>query len=263
MSDAPVLLFDSGLGGLSVLRELRVRMPGRRLVYVADDAAFPYGDWSEAALSTHIRALFRDLVEVHRPCLVVIACNTASTLVLHHLRQDFPGLPFVGTVPAIKPAAELTASGLISVLATPGTVKRAYTEALILSFAEHAEVRLVGAPCLADLAEKVLRGRMVTDDAIFDEILPCFVEADGARTDIVVLACTHYPFLINRFRRVAPWPVDWLDPAEAIAVHAATLLPRQTPTDEPASDRAIFTAGRPGAPTRNLLRGFGLRVQQD
>jgi glutamate racemase len=155
---APVLLFDSGLGGLSVLRELRLRTPGRQLVYVADDAAFPYGAWGEPELAAHIRRLFGDLLATWRPCLAVVACNTASTLVLSELRADHPGVRFVGTVPAIKPAAERTASGLISVLATPGTVRRAYTGALIRSFAAHARVQLVGSARLAAMAEASLRG---------------------------------------------------------------------------------------------------------
>ncbi len=247
-------------------------MPGRRLVYVADDAGFPYGAWAEPELAAHVRTLFRGLVAAWRPCLAVIACNTASTLVLGDLRADHPDTPFVGTVPAIKPAAERTASGLISVLATPGTVRRAYTEGLIRSFAAHARVQLVGSARLAAMAEASLRGRAVADAEILDEIRPCFVEAGSARTDIVVLACTHYPFLANRFRRLAPWPVDWLDPAEAIVAHAASLLPAGAPEnrmqdwmrhgmhDGPEPDLAVFTAGDPGASTRNLIRGFGLAV---
>lgn len=258
MSASPVLLFDSGLGGLSVLREVRVRMPGRRLVYVADDQAFPYGDWSEPALAAHLRALFHDLLPRVRPCLSVIACNTASTLALGDLRADHPDAPFVGTVPAIKPAAERTASGLVSVLATPGTVRRAYTEELVRSFAGQAQVTLVGSERLAALAEACLRGHAVEDAELWAEIAPCFVEREGARTDIVVLACTHYPFLANRFRRLAPWPVDWLDPAEAIAARAASLLPDDVPPGEPGPDLAIFTAGPPDGATANLIRGFGL-----
>jgi glutamate racemase len=262
---APVLLFDSGLGGLSVLRELRVRVPGRRLVYLADDAAFPYGAWGEPELAAHIRALFREVVEACRPCLAVIACNTASTLVLSELRADHPRTSFVGTVPAIKPAAERTSSGLVSVLATPGTVRRAYTEGLIRSFADGARVTLVGSPRLASMAEASLRGHPVADGEILDEIRPCFVEEGARRTDIVVLACTHYPFLANRFRKLAPWPVDWLDPAEAIVARAASLLPDGA-ADAAADgdegtlrpDLAVFTGGAPDGPTRALVGGFGL-----
>ena len=260
MSEGPVLLFDSGLGGLTVLREARVLMPERRFLYVADNAAFPYGNWEEEALRARIVALFGELIAKHRPSICMIPCNTASTLVLGDLRAAYPGMSFVGTVPAIKPAAERTRSGLVSVLATPGTVKRQYTRDLITQWASKCEVHLVGSVHLAALAEDYLRNGFVDEDAVQAETAPCFVERDGRRTDIVVLACTHYPFLANRMRKTAPWPVDWLDPAEAIARRALSLLPRHVgePTEGP--DRAIFTAGEPDAATRSLIRGFGLRA---
>ena len=257
----PILMFDSGIGGLTVLREARVLMPDRRFVYVADDAGFPYGDWEEEALqgAAHlaVRRAARDAIG---PEIAVIPCNTASTLALGDLRAAYPGTPFVGTVPAIKPAAERTRSGLVSVLATPGTVKRAYTRDLIQSFATQCHVRLVGSQNLARMAEAYIRGEALADEAVLAEIAPCFVETDGKRTDIVVLACTHYPFLANIFRRLAPWPVDWLDPAEAIARRAQSLLRRcrrtAIPTTQP--DRAVFTSGNPDFPTRRLMQGFGL-----
>ena len=255
----PILMFDSGIGGLTVLREARVLMPDRRFVYVADDAAFPYGDWEEEALRARLISLFGELLEAYRPEIAVIPCNTASTLALADLRAAYPGTPFVGTVPAIKPAAERTRSGLVSVLATPGTVRRAYTRDLIQSFATQCHVRLVGSQNLARMAEAHIRGETPTDAAVLAEIEPCFVEKDGRRTDIVVLACTHYPFLANIFRRLAPWPVDWLDPAEAIARRALSLLSPSSPADlghDP--DRAIFTSGNPDFPTRRLMQGFGL-----
>jgi glutamate racemase len=261
MTDRPVLMFDSGIGGLTVLREARVLMPDRRFVYVADDAGFPYGDWEEDALKRRIVDLFGQLLETHRPEIAVIPCNTASTLVLSDLRAAFPGTPFVGTVPAIKPAAERTRSGLVSVLATPGTVKRAYTRDLIQSFANECHVRLVGSQSLARMAEAYIRGTVLDDAAVLAEIEPCFVAQDGRRTDIVVLACTHYPFLANVFRRLAPWPVDWLDPAEAIARRALTLLPAASivePEHDP--DAAIFTSGGADFLTRRLMQGFGLSV---
>ena len=172
-----------------------------------------------------------------------------------------PGTPFVGTVPAIKPAAERTRSGLVSVLATPGTVKRAYTRDLIQSFAGQCHVRLVGSQSLARMAEAYIRGEVPLDEAVLAEIAPCFVESDGKRTDIVVLACTHYPFLANIFRRLAPWPVDWLDPAEAIARRALSLLNSSSPVDPGQQpDRAIVTSGNPDFPTRRLMHGFGLTL---
>ena len=203
--DAPVLVFDSGIGGLTVLREARMLMPEQRFVYVADSAAFPYGDWDADALLDHMLHLFGRLIRDLRPVAVIIACNTAFTLAGEALRRQFPQTPFIGTVPAIKPAAERTASGLISVLATPATVSRDYTRGLIESYASRCEVHLVGSRTLAALAENYICGLPVSDDALLAEVASCFVEDDGRRTDIVVLACTHYPFLANRFRRIAPW----------------------------------------------------------
>ncbi|UGY08971.1 glutamate racemase [Phyllobacterium pellucidum] len=260
VADRPILVFDSGIGGLTVLREARVLMPDRRFVYIADDAGFPYGDWEEAALCERIVELFGGLIAKYDPEIAIIACNTASTLVLDDLRRAYPGVPFVGTVPAIKPAAERTSSGLVSVLATPGTVRRAYTRDLIQSFASQCHVRLVGSQSLARLAEAHIRGEFVDDAEIRQEIAPCFYERDGKRTDIVVLACTHYPFLANVFRRLAPWPVDWLDPAEAIARRGLSLLKVNGTGEEPehGDDFAMFTSGNPDFSTRRLMQGFGL-----
>jgi glutamate racemase len=260
MDRRPVLVFDSGIGGLTVLRELRVLVPGRRFVYVADDAGFPYGAWEEAALARRIVKLFGKLIAAHDPVVAVIACNTASTIVLSALREAYPDTPFVGTVPAIKPAAERTRSGLVSVLATPGTVKRQYTRELIHDWAQKCHVRLVGSDQLAALAETYMRDGFVDEEAVRAEIAPCFVEMDGRRTDIVVLACTHYPFLVNRMRKTAPWPVDWIDPAEAIARRAQSLLDgdRQDVLRD-APDLAVFTSHDPPLLIRRLMRGFGLQ----
>lgn len=257
----PVLVFDSGIGGLTVLREARVLMPERGFIYVADDAGFPYGGWEEGALQARILSLFADLLDTYEPEICVIACNTAFTLAGAALRNAFPQMTFVGTVPAIKPAAERTRSGLVSVLATPGTVKRAYTRDLIQSFASKCHVRLVGSENLARMAEAYIRGDSLDDAAVRAEIAPCFVEKDGARTDIVVLACTHYPFMANLFRRLAPWPVDWLDPAEAIARQARRLVPAVDGAEHPGEgDFAVFTSGKPDFSTRRLMQGFGLSL---
>ncbi len=262
MTDKPVLLFDSGIGGLTVLREARVLMPERRFIYVADDAAFPYGDWEEPALRMHIVRLFGELLDKYCPEISIIACNTASTLVISDLREAFPSHPFVGTVPAIKPAAERTCSGLVSVLATPGTVKRQYTRDLIMQWAQQCHVRLVGSTQLARLAEIYMRDGFVDESAVQAEIAPCFVEKDGKRTDVVVLACTHYPFLANRMRKLAPWPVDWLDPAEAIARRALALLPvsNKDRTEDHERDLAVFTSGKVSFSAKRLMHGFGLML---
>jgi glutamate racemase len=258
----PILMFDSGIGGLTVLREARVLMPERGFIYVADDAAFPYGSWEEEALKAHILTLFDRLLQDYTPEICIIACNTAFTLAGAALREHFPDMTFVGTVPAIKPAAERTRSGLVSVLATPGTVKRAYTRDLIQSFASQCHVRLVGSENLARMAEAYIRGEALPDEAVQAEIAPCFVEKDGHKTDIIVLACTHYPFMANLFRRLAPWPVDWLDPAEAIARQARRKVPLVAGAVHPEHfDFAVFTSGGADFATQRLMQGFGLDIR--
>lgn len=220
-----VLVLDSGVGGLSVQREIKRALPDAGLLYLADRAAFPYGDWEADALRDHIASLVNSVSDVWQPSAVVVACNTASTLVLQRLRE-FLDVPVVGTVPAIKPAAQKTKSGVFAVLATPGTVKRDYTQDLIIDFAPEHHIALVGATGLAALAEDKLAGRAVDLDRLRREIAPCFVEKSGERTDCVVLGCTHYPFLQEEMEQVAPWPVTWIDPAPAIARRLTDVLKR-------------------------------------
>jgi glutamate racemase len=146
---------------------------------------------------TRVLAVMAVLLQRYQPTLAVVACNTASTLVLPQLRARF-AVPFVGTVPAIKPACAASVSKRVSVLGTEATVAREYTRSLIRDFANGAQVTLVGAARLAGYAEAELHGEPATDEAIRSEIAPCFVEQDGTRTDTVVLACTHYPLLLPR-----------------------------------------------------------------
>jgi glutamate racemase len=258
MARAPtILVFDSGLGGLTVHREIAVARPDARHVYVADDAFFPYGDQGEAALVERVVALMATLIDTHRPDLVVIACNTASTLVLPHLRARF-AVPFVGTVPAIKPACAASTSKRVSVLGTEATVSREYTRALIRDFANGAEVTLVGSARLAGYAEAELNGTPAADAAIAAEIAPCFVDRDGRRTDMVVLACTHYPLLLDRFERLAPWPVSFHDPAPAIARRVVDLI-GPPGNDRPPPARFQFTSGQPPSkPLAAALARFGI-----
>jgi len=218
-----ILVFDSGLGGLSVAKALRVIAPEAELAYAADNAAFPYGDWQESALVERMVSVMEKLIASTQPDVVVIACNTASTIGLEALRHRFD-VPFVGTVPAIKPAANITKSGHISVLATPGTVNREYTKALMETYAFHCEVTLHGAENLARMAEDKLTGKAVDLAALRDEIAPVFVEDEKGRTDAVVLGCTHYPLLLEELQQVAPWPVTFIDPAPAIARQALRMV---------------------------------------
>lgn len=261
MSKPCVLVFDSGLGGLTVLREIARQRPDLHLVYAADDAAFPYGRLADNVLVDRVVTVIDNLAARLDPALVVIACNTASTLALPALRARF-SIPFVGTVPAIKPACERSKTKRVSVLATPGTVQRDYTQALIREFGAGSKVTLVGSERLASLAEAALNGDEVSDEAIAAEIRPCFVD-DGARTDTIVLACTHYPLILDRLEKLAPWPVSWLDPAEAIARRASSLLPLSEAREQPPID-AYFTSGRqPGAILVRALGQFGAKPAPD
>jgi glutamate racemase len=256
LANPTILVFDSGLGGLTVYREIARARPDARYVYVADDALFPYGAIEEDRLITRALDLMEKLVAAHRPDLVVIACNTASTIVLPSLRARLR-VPFVGTVPAIKPACAASKTKRVSVLGTEATVKREYTKALIREFAADCQVTLVGSARLAGLAEAALAGDPVEDDAIAAEIAPCFVD-DGARTDTVVLACTHYPLLADRFARLAPWPVNFIDPAPAIARRVVELVGPARNGHATAAPEVVFSSGRtPPAAMRAWIDEIG------
>jgi glutamate racemase len=252
-----ILIFDSGLGGLTVHREVQAARPHADILYVADDAAFPYNALKEPALVARVVALMGDLIAQYRPDLIVLACNTASTIVLTDLRKKF-SLPIVGTVPAIKPACAASLTRRVSVLGTQATIAREYTRALIRDYAQGCQVTLVGSKELAGYAEADLAGTPVGDTALHAEIAPCFVD-DGARTDTVVLACTHYPLLLDRLRQVAPWPVNFIDPAPAIARRVNNLLGAADLKSQPGGARAIFTSGRPPAA---LLARFGIDASE-
>ncbi len=259
INSAPtILVFDSGLGGLTVFREAVKARPDASYVYVADDACFPYGRHSESELVGRVVPLMADLIALHAPDLVVIACNTASTLVLPHLRARF-AVPFVGTVPAIKPACLSSRSRLVSVLGTEGTVQREYTRSLIRDFGQGCDVTLVGAAHLAAVAEAALRHEAVDDGAITHEIAPCFVTDGGRRTDTIVLACTHYPLLLDRLTCLAPWRVDWVDPAPAIARRVTDLIGRPATDARGSAARIAFTSRNEPTPALTAaLAQFGL-----
>jgi glutamate racemase len=255
-----ILVFDSGLGGLTVFREITKTHPGARFIYAADDAFFPYGQHGESELRARVVAVMAEFINTHEPDIVVIACNTASTIVLTDLRLRFK-VPFVGTVPAIKPACAASRSKLVSVLGTQATVGREYTKVLIQDFAQGCDVTLVGSAKLASIAEAGLVQSAISDASIGDEIAPCFVEDGERRTDTVVLACTHYPLLLDRLESNAPWPVDWIDPAPAIARRVCDLLP-PVPSERPGARlkaQAVFTSARiPSAPLNTALARFGI-----
>ena len=263
MTAPTILVFDSGLGGLTVFREIAAARPDARLVYAADDAFFPYGGHGESELVARVVPLIGELIARTTPDLVVIACNTASVQVLPHVRAHY-AVPFVGTVPAIKPACAASKTRRVAVLGTEATVKREYTRKLIDDFSQGCAVDLVGSARLATIAEDALRAQPVDDAAIAAEIAPCFVDAGGRRTDTIVLACTHFPLLLDRLERLAPWPVAWIDPAPAIARRVLDLLGPPRPAARGPAAQAVFTSGKPVPPAlAAALASFGIAVGAD
>ncbi|PVE22244.1 glutamate racemase [Microvirga sp. KLBC 81] len=257
-----ILVFDSGLGGLTVFSEVLKARPDARFVYAGDDAAFPYGRLSEQTIIVRVLAVMERLIGLYDPQLVVVACNTASTIVLPHLRERF-SVPFVGTVPAIKPAAQATQTGYITMLATSATVTREYTRDLVQTYAADCKVNLVGSRLLAGFAEAELAGNPVSDEELIEELQPCFIEDEGGRTDVVSLGCTHYPLLLPRLQKLAPWPVTWIDPAPAIARRVTQLIGSPIPGHEADENEAlaVFTGGAGiTAAFREALRAKGLPV---
>ena len=241
---ATAIVFDSGVGGLSVFDCIAAALPRLRLLYVADNAYFPYGTKEEAALVTRVRGLLAGLTERLHPDLIVVACNTASTVALPALR-DALAVPIVGTVPAIKPAAQASITRVIGLLGTPGTVRRQYTQALIDEFAPDCTVLRYGSAELVELAEQKLRGESIAPAAIERALAGLIDQPGGERMDTVVLACTHFPLLADELAAGAPRPLRWIDSGAAIARRVAALLDgaaASAKADAPPRHRAVFTA---------------------
>ena len=217
-----MFVIDSGLGGLSVVRALRVARLTTPLIYLADTAGFPYGGRTADELLTRASAIVERLVAQHGPAPIVIACNTLSTLCLADLRARFT-YPFVGTVPAIKVAATLSRTRRFTLLATPNTTHSPYSDALIAEFARDCVVDTLGAPQLAAMAERLLLGEPVNPEALRQEIAPAFLDDAQGKTDAVILGCTHYPLILPALKEAAPWEVTWIDSSAAIARRALSL----------------------------------------
>lgn len=255
-SQAPLLFFDSGVGGLSVLEPTRALLPTAPIVYVADSAGFPYGTKSEAEIAARVPALLGRLVERFQPRLVVIACNTACTIALDHVRAALD-LPVVGTVPAIKPAAEMTKSGVIGVLGTEATIRQPYVDDLAARFAAHCTVVRHGSAELVDIAEARLAGDPVSIDAVRRAAQPLFEQAGAQGMDSVVLACTHFPLLRDELDAAFPG-LNWVDGGPGIARRVQYLTREQPwPADYPGGI-AIFTGGPPRQPLLSALATYGL-----
>jgi glutamate racemase len=215
-------VYDSGLGGLSVMDSLRQMMPRAAFAYVADTAGFPYGEKSLPELKARADTVIHAAMRAHNILMGVIACNTLSTLCLQYLRESY-AIPFVGTVPAIKTAAAQSRTRRFSLLATPRAAASDYSSSLIAEHAAGCIVDRIGAPELAKLCEAALLGQTITDNALRTQIAPAFLDDEKGKTDSIVLGCTHYPLLLERLKALAPWDVRFIDPAPAIALQASRL----------------------------------------
>jgi len=240
---APILLFDSGVGGLSVLAELRKVLPDAPVIYAADNAGLPYGGKSEAEIAARVSGLLGRMAERFRPRLICIACNTASTIALGMVR-DVLQIPIVGTVPAIKPAAALTTTGVIGLLGTEATIRQAYVDRLEAEFAVGKTLLRSAAPELVTAAEAKLRGQSI-DPAVFARAAEGLRnQPGGERIDIVVLACTHFPLVADELGKAFGQQVGFVDGAAGIARRIAFLTQGQTFAREK-PDIALFTRQDP------------------
>ena len=254
-AEAPLLFFDSGVGGLSVLEPTRGLLPNAPIVYVADNGGYPYGKRSEAEIASRVPALLGRLVERFHPRLAVVACNTASTIALDHVRSALD-LPVVGTVPAIKPAAELSKSRVIGVLGTEATVRQPYVDNLAAEFAADCTIIRHGSPVLVDLAEAKLAGEDISIEAVRAAAQPMFDIKHGGEIDVGVLACTHFPLLRDELSRAFPG-VAWIDGGPGIARRIAWLTREQPWPVAPTDGVMVFTA-EPRSPLLSTLAHYGI-----
>ena len=240
MSTAPIGIFDSGVGGLSVLKAVREQYPAEDLIYIADQAHVPYGPRPLAEVRHFSEEITRNLL-ARGAKLIVVACNTASAAALHYLRQTFPEVPFVGMEPAVKPAAETTETGVVGVLATPATFQGRLYASVVERFANG--VMLLQNTC-AGLVEQIEAGNMDGEETaiILEGALKPML---AAKIDTVVLGCTHYPFVIPQINEIVGEGVRVIDPAPAIARQVGRLLDeydQHTPEEEP-GEITLLTSG--------------------
>ncbi|HEX5257610.1 MAG TPA: glutamate racemase [Sphingomicrobium sp.] len=255
-ASAPLLFFDSGVGGLSVLEPARQLLPLAPIVYAADSAGFPYGKRTEADIASRVPALLGRLVERFRPRLAVIACNTASTIALDHVRSALD-LPVVGTVPAIKPAAAISKTRVIGVLGTEATVRQPYVDDLAAEFASDCALIRHGSPELVELAEAKLAGEKISVDEVRAAAQPMFDAPDGERIDTIVLACTHFPLLDEELRAAFP-EVTYVDGGAGIARRIAYLTEGQPWPSSPPEGTLVFTSIPPRRPLESVLAKLGI-----
>jgi glutamate racemase len=256
-SSLPIGVFDSGVGGLSVLQAIRRQLPAYPVIYLADQAHVPYGPRSLDEVKFFSETITRFLLS-EKTCLVVVACNTASAAALHYLREVFPGVPFVGMEPAVKPAAEHTHTGVVGVLATPATFQGALYASVVERFANGVTVLQDTCPGLVDLIEA---GNVAGKEtrSILEKVLHPMLERN---IDTVVLGCTHYPFVIPLIEQIVGPDIRVIDPAPAIARQTARLLYQKGPISPGGSGPArvrYITTGDPRAFKRLLAELIGVR----
>lgn len=258
MDERPILFFDSGVGGLSIVAPARALLPAARFVYAADSAGFPYGTRTEIEIAARVPALLGRLAERYRPRLIVVACNTASTIALGPVRAALD-VPVVGTVPAIKPAAAASRTRTIGVLGTQATVRQAYVDDLAAQFAADCRVIRHGSAELVRLAEAKLCGERVEPGRYAAALAGLFDQPGAAAIDVVVNACTHFPLVEAELAAAAPHRVTFVDGGPGIARRVAHLTAGQQWPASPGEGVAVFT--RLGEAERSLApaladRGF-------
>jgi glutamate racemase len=236
----PLLIFDSGIGGLSVLKPIAKLLPNAPIVYVADSAFYPYGTKSEAEIADRLPTVLGQLAARYDPELIVIACNTASTIALDAVREALK-LPVVGTVPAIKPAAALSASRVIGVLGTEATVRQPYVDRLAKEFASDCTILRHGSARLVDLAEAKLRGEPTQLEEFRSILHGLLDQPGGAEMDVIVLACTHFPLVEQELKAAARRPMQFGDGKEGIARRTAWLTRGRAWPAAPSPGIAVFT----------------------
>ena len=255
--EAPIGVFDSGVGGLSVLREIRARLPNESLLYVADSGHVPYGEKSPDFIRERCRLLAEFLLARGAKALV-LACNTATVAGVAELRERYPQLPVVGMEPAVKPAAAATQSGVVGVLATTGTLKSAKFAALLDRFA--SDVRVITQPC-PGLVERIEAGEL--ESAATRELLHGFVApllAEGC--DTLILGCTHYPFIKPLLRGLVPDSISLIDTGAAVARQVQRLLAeRDLLAAGPAQPAQFWSSAEPAAMQRVLPLLWGDAAQ--
>ncbi|MCZ4059844.1 glutamate racemase [Pantoea sp. LMR881] len=232
-----VLVFDSGVGGLSVYEEVRQLLPDLHYLYAFDNAGFPYGEKTETFIIERVVEIVEAITQRYPLSLVIIACNTASTISLPALRERF-AFPVVGVVPAIKPAARLTRNGVVGLLATRATVRRSYTHELVTLFAKTCKIEMLGSAELVELAEAKLHGNKVALEEVRRIVQPWLRMAEPP--DTVVLGCTHFPLLREELQRVLPEGTRLIDSGAAIARRTAWLLEHEAPEVRSSEENAAF-----------------------